>query len=250
MLKKERQNLILQAINIKKHVTTAELVEQFHFSEDTIRRDLRELDQKSLIKRVYNGASRIGPAVTGFEQRLSVKTDEKKLLAQAALSFLVEDTVILIDGSTTNYYLVQAIPENFAATFITNSPYLAIQLSSKKNVNVITLGGIFAKRAAVSLGIEAIDAISTFRVNTYVMGIHNLDAENGATFHSQQEAQVKQKMVARSDNVIALSTSDKLGIYSNYVCCAASEINQLITDAHDEQLLQDLKSQKIEITQV
>ncbi len=250
MLKKERQNLIIQAINFHKHVATAELVAKFNCSEDTIRRDLRELDQKGLIKRIYNGAIRIGPPVTTFEQRLTIKTDIKKQLAQKALSFLREDTVILIDGSTTNYYLAQAIPENFAATFITNSPYVAIQLSNKRNVNIITLGGIFAKRAAVSLGVEALDALRTFRIDTYVIGIHNLDPDNGISFHSQQEAQVKKKMIDVADNVIALATSDKLGLYSNFICCAADKIDQLITDSQDEELLAQFAKKHIEVDQI
>lgn len=250
MLKRERQKRILEQLDKKKQVSSAELIEMFHCSEDTIRRDLRELDQQGLLKRIYSGAIRIGPPVTTFEQRLSINVTQKNKLAQKALEFLKEDSLILIDGSTTNYFLAEKIPENFSATIITNSPYIAIQLTKKKNISVITLGGSFAKRAAVSLGVETIEALNTFRIDTYIMGIHNLHPEMGMTVHSQQEALVKQRMVNASEEVIALSTSNKLGVYSNFICCTSNQIDHLITDSDDSELLQEFKSKNMNIERI
>lgn len=249
MLKRERQKLILERLDKKKQVSSSELTQIFHCSEDTIRRDLRELDQQGLLKRIYSGALRIGPPVTTFEQRLSVDIDEKKKLAQKAVKFLKEDSLILIDGSTTNYYLAEMIPENFSATIVTNSPFITIQLSKNKNIKIITLGGIFAKRASISLGVEAINTLSTFRIDTYIMGIYNLHPQMGMTVHSQQESLIKEKMVNSSEEVIALATGNKLGIYSNFICCSPDQIDQLITSSDDLELLSKFKEKNISIEQ-
>lgn len=247
MLKKERQRLILEQVASQKKVLAAELSKKFNCSEDTIRRDLRELDQKGLLKRIHTGAISLGPSVTTFDQRISMSVEEKKQLAQRAVSLLNEDSVILIDGSSTNYYLVQALPEEFSATVITNSPFITIELLKKKNITIITLGGIFAKRAAVSLGVEALDALDSLRIDTYVMGVYNFHQELGMSVHSQQESLIKRKMTQVSDEVIAIATKDKLGVYSNYIYCKPEKIDYLVTNATDAALLDEFRKKNISI---
>lgn len=250
MLKRERQRLILEELSVKKKVLAADLSKQFHCSEDTIRRDLRELDHQGLLRRIHSGAISLGPAVTTFEQRLSVNTDQKQSLVQKTLPLLTEDSILLIDGGTTNLELVKALPEDFSATIITNSPYITIEAIKRKNIETIVLGGIMAKRAAVSLGVEALEALDTLRIDTYVMGIYNLDPEKGMTVHSQQESQVKRKMTEVSDEVIGMASADKLGVYSNYICCAAEAINVLVTDSKDDAMLEKLEKKQISIERV
>lgn len=245
MLKKERQRLILEEVTKNKKVLAAELSKEFNCSEDTIRRDLRELDQKGLLKRIHSGATSIGPSVTSFDQRISTNVEIKERLAQRGVSLLNEDSVILIDGGSTNYYLVKELPNDFTATIVTNSPFITIELLNKRNVTVITLGGIFAKRASVSLGVEALEALDSLRIDTYVMGIYNFHPEFGMSVHSQQESLIKRKMSEVSDEIIALATSDKLGVYSNYICCPPKKIDFLVTDSSDALLLNEFRSQNI-----
>lgn len=250
MLKRERQRLILEELSLKKKVLASDLSKQFQCSEDTIRRDLRELDQQGLLRRIHSGAISLGPAVTTFEQRLGVNIDQKQTLVQRTIPLLTEDSILLIDGGTTNLELVKALPEEFPCTIITNSPYITIEAIKRKNIHTIVLGGIMAKRAAVSLGVEALEALDTFRIDTYLMGIYNLDPEKGMTVHSQQEAQVKRKMSEVSDEVIGMASGDKLGVYSNYICCPAEAINVLVTDSKDEALLEKFRSKRISIERI
>lgn len=250
MLKRERQRLILEELSVKKKVLASDLSKQFQCSEDTIRRDLRELDQQGLLRRIHSGAISLGPAVTTFEQRLGVNIDQKQALVQRTIPLLTEDSILLIDGGTTNLELVKALPEDFSCTIITNSPYITIEAIKRKNIHTIVLGGIMAKRAAVSLGVEALEALDTFRIDTYLMGIYNLDPEKGMTVHSQQEAQVKRKMSEVSDEVIGMASGDKLGVYSNYICCAPEAINVLVTDSKDDALLDKFRNKQISIERV
>lgn len=245
MLKKERQRLIIEKISKKKKLLASELSAEFNCSEDTIRRDLRELDQKGMLKRVHSGAISLGPAVTSFDQRISLNTNQKEKLAQEAITHLHEDSIILLDGSTTNYFVAKKLPEYFSATIITNSPYVSIELLKKKNITVINLGGVLAKRQAVSLGIETVQSLDSLRIDTYVMGVYNFHPEIGLSMHSQEEALVKQKMVEISDELIALATKDKLDVYSNYIYCEPSKIDLLITDSTDRDVLKKFQSKNI-----
>ncbi|MBV7390552.1 DeoR/GlpR family DNA-binding transcription regulator [Enterococcus sp. ALS3] len=247
MLKRERQNLILEELNAKKKILAIDLSRKFEVSEDTIRRDLRELDQLGLVKRIYSGAISLGPAVTTFEQRLSSNVEKKQALVAQTLPLLTEDSVILIDGGTTNLELVKALPEEFSATIVTNSPFITIEAIKKRNIKTIALGGIVAKRAAISLGVEALTVLDEMRIDTYLMGIYNFHPEIGVTVHSQQESQMKQKMCQVSDEVIAMASADKLNVYSNYICCTPEVVTILVTDAKDQKLLAEFSKKNIHV---
>ena len=107
MLKEERQKKIIDILNIENKVIASESSSRLKVSEDTIRRDLKELDMQGLVRRVRKGALRIGPPITQFTYREHDNTELKRVLAAKALPLIKEDTVILIDGSSTNLFLVK-----------------------------------------------------------------------------------------------------------------------------------------------
>src|SRR5690625_3303625 len=109
MLKSERQDMILQILNEEHKVIASDLSKRLSVSEDTIRRDLKELDSQGLIKRVHSGALRIGPPVVDFSIRQNISSEAKMKLAKKAESYIEEGMVLLVDGVTINLYLVHEI---------------------------------------------------------------------------------------------------------------------------------------------
>lgn len=247
MLKAERQQAILDILDKEKKVLASDLSNRLDVSEDTIRRDLRELDSKGLIRRVHSGALRLGPPVVDFHQRTQTLNEIKKELAQKALPLLKEDSVILIDGSTTNMILAESIPLSFHATVITNSPPIAIALSYHTNIEIINLGGILYKQSMVNLGIDTVEALGNMRVDTYVMGIYNIDPQIGLSVPTLPEAQVKRKMASISSEIIGLVTSDKLGTCSNQIVGNTDLLTYLVTDKIDIDDMKEYSSQKITV---
>ncbi|MGX7068081.1 DeoR family transcriptional regulator [Vagococcus fluvialis] len=247
MLKKERQSIILDILSSEGRVFSSELSRRLNVSEDTIRRDLNQLAKNDLLKKVHSGATTIGPSVTNFEYRNNIKNEEKIKLVQLALPLIEEHSVFFVDGSTTNLKFVESLPVNFKGTMITNSPYIAIAAIQKKELVTISLGGNFAKRSAVYLGESTIREIENIRADYYLMGIHNLDFNIGATVNSQQESFTKLKMADHSDHVIAIATKEKLGASSHYVSCPISQISYLVTDSDNKSILNKFKDKNIEL---
>ncbi|MGX7197836.1 DeoR/GlpR family DNA-binding transcription regulator [Enterococcus olivae] len=247
MIKAERQQLILEILDKEKKVIATDLTARLNVSEDTIRRDLRELDSKGLLRRVHSGALRLGPPVVDFQQRSSENLDLKNELAQKALPLLREDTVILIDGSTSNLHLVQNIPLNFRATIITNSPPIATALAYHNNIEVISLGGILYKQSMVNLGIDTVQSLDLMKVDLYIMGIYNIDPQIGLSVPTMPEAQVKRKMVEVSTEVLGLVSSNKFGTVSNQVVCPTDTLTYIVTDKIDKNVLAAYTAKKITI---
>lgn len=230
MLKEERQQEILRILNSEQKVITSDLSERLSVSEDTIRRDLKELDDQGLIRRVYSGALRKGPPVVDFFSRKNVSSEIKTELAQKALRFIEDGQVLLIDGSTTNLHLVNQLPLELKATIITNSPPISMALSNHKDVEVIMLGGSLYKQSMITLGARTIESLSTMIADLYIMGIYNIDAEMGISVPTLSESMVKRKMVEVSTEIMGLVTADKLGTVSSQIICPTKDLTYMVTE--------------------
>ncbi|KRK33309.1 hypothetical protein FC07_GL001233 [Loigolactobacillus bifermentans DSM 20003] len=229
VLKLERQQKILAILNKEQKVIARELSIRLNVSEDTIRRDLKELDNQGLLRRVHSGALKVGPPVTDFNYRTTVDQMTKKALAKKALPFLKEDSVILVDGSTTNLALIEQIPLDFRATIITNSPPIAMALANHKNISVTNLGGDFYKRSMIDIGITTYRRLLDFRADLYIMGIYNIDLEAGTSVPTIQEAEIKKQMTRISTEVLSMVSTDKFGTVSHSIVGPIEDLTYLIT---------------------
>jgi len=229
MFKEERQTNIIDILKKEKKVIDSNLSQRLEVSEDTIRRDLIELDKQGKLKRVHSGALRVGPPITDFTYRTNIDSDIKQEISLKALSFLKEDSVIIIDGSTTNLVLVKSLPLEFRSTIITNSPPIAIELANRPNIKVINLGGNFYKRSMINLGVETYKSLQNFRADLYVMGIYNIDIDSGTSVPTIQEAEIKKEMVNISNKVLGMITGDKFETISNTIVGPVEDLNFLIS---------------------
>ncbi|WP_147803898.1 DeoR/GlpR family DNA-binding transcription regulator [Alkalicoccus halolimnae] len=250
MLKQERQQKILKILNEEQKVIASDLSQRLSVSEDTIRRDLKELDRKELIKRVHSGALRVGPPVVDFYTRQNVKSDIKMRLANKAMELVKDNMVLLIDGGTTNLNFVNQLPRTYKGTVITNSPPIAMDLSNHNDVEVIMIGGSLFKESMVNLGIETVESLNNMRADLYIMGIHKIDANIGISLPNLAEAAVKRKMAAVSNEVLSMVTADKLNTFSNHIVSPANVLSYLITEDLQPDILQLYKSQQIAVMTV
>ncbi|MCC7527820.1 MAG: DeoR/GlpR transcriptional regulator, partial [Candidatus Melainabacteria bacterium] len=141
MLNDERKNRILEALNQKGRVLSQELVNDLRVSEDTIRRDLKDLAEAGLLKRVHGGALPVGKVTFQFSKREKESPAEKNTIARRAASFVKDRQVIFIDGGTTTAQVSAHLKPDLIATFITNCLPTAMRLSELPRLDVRVLGG-------------------------------------------------------------------------------------------------------------
>ena len=152
MLKEERQALILNKLHSSGKVVVSRLAVELNVSEDTIRRDLLDLDQKGQVKRVFGGAIPMERPVINFFDRETTDVELKQRLALKALDFLEKDQLVAIDGSSTNLQFAKNIPNGLKLTVLTNSYSIAHACSMKDQVDVIVLGGRLLKESMTNVG--------------------------------------------------------------------------------------------------
>src|SRR5215216_4658218 len=234
MLTVERRQAILTRLERDGKVVASELVAALGVSEDTVRRDLRELAAGGLVQRVHGGALRPAPTAAPFAQRLRVAPEAKAHLAEAALPLLARAGVVLLDGGTTALELARRLPADRSCTVLTNAPPVATALADHPRVEVVLIGGKLLKEAQVTVGAAAVDALRQVRADVCVLGICSLHPQLGVTAADHEEAHVKRAMVEVSAEVIALATADKLHTASPWLVAMLPDVTHLVTDAGEE----------------
>jgi DeoR/GlpR family transcriptional regulator of sugar metabolism len=234
MLTAERRQAILTRLERDGKVVASELVSALGVSEDTVRRDLRELASGGLVQRVHGGALPPAPDGGSFAQRLSVAQEAKAHLAEAALPLLEGVKVLLLDGGTTALELARRLPADRDCTVLTNAPPVAAALASHPRAEVVLIGGRMLKASQTTVGAEAVEALRQVRADACVLGVCSVHPEVGISTIDHDEAHVKRAMVEASAEVIALATADKLHTASPWVVAPVSDLTHLVTDAAED----------------
>src|SRR5215208_3191756 len=201
LLSVERRSAILELLAREGKVVAARLVEDLGVSEDTVRRDLRELAAQGLVQRVHGGALPPAPQLGSFSHRRETGADAKAALARAAVGVLGGARVVLLDGSTTNLELARRLPADEPRTVLTNSPPIAVALADHPTAEVVMIGGRLDKPAQVTVGATAIDFVRSVRADAVVLGICALHPEAGLSTDDLDEAHIKRAMIAASADV-------------------------------------------------
>jgi DeoR/GlpR family transcriptional regulator of sugar metabolism len=231
MLTAERRREILTRLDRDGKVVASELVAALGVSEDTVRRDLRELAAGGLVQRVHGGALPPAPPAASFEQRLHGAPEAKAHLAEAALPLLETANVLVLDGGTTALELARRLPRDRDRTVLTNAPSVAAALAQHPRVEVILIGGRLLKHEQVTVGSAAVDALRQVRADACVLGLCSLHPELGITATDHDEAHVKRAMVEASADVIVLATADKLRAGSAYRVAPVAELTHVVAEA-------------------
>jgi DeoR/GlpR family transcriptional regulator of sugar metabolism len=239
MLTSHRKQAILGELKREGQVVAKALSEVFGVSEDTIRRDLRELAAEGLLQRVHGGALPSSPAAGDFVQRQGISTDAKSALASKAASLISPGQVVIFDGGTTCVELARHLPSALQATVVTHSPSVAVALVDHPGVEVVMIGGRLFKHSIVTVGAAAIEAIGHIRADTYFMGVTGVHPTEGLSTGDLEEAYVKRALVARAAEVVVLASAEKLNAASPYVIAEATAVTTLVVEADTPEAVTD-----------
>ena len=231
VLTTHRKQHILGLLRQSGQVIARELSQELGISEDTIRRDLRELAAEGLLQRVHGGALPASPALGDFSARTAVATDEKRMIGRAASAMVQPGQVVILDGGTTALQIARHLSPTLKATVVTHSPTIATELVAHPLVEVILIGGRLFKHSVVAVGAPAIEAISRIRADTYFMGVTGIHPEFGLTTGDFEEAHVKRALSASAAETIVLASPEKLNAVSPYLIAPLGEIAGMIVAA-------------------
>ncbi len=249
MLTKQRKQVILALLKQKGQVVAKEISRSMDVSEDTIRRDLRELAQAGLLQRVHGGALPSSPAMADFAGRESIAPEGKVAIGRAAARMIRRGQVVILDGGTTARQIARHIPRELKATIVTHSPTIALELLHHAEIDVILIGGRLFKHSVVAVGATAVEAIAKLHADTYFMGVTGIHPKTGLTTGDFEEAAVKRALSQAAADTFVLASSEKLNAASPYSIVPLDAISGIITErSASPQSLRPFEKLKIPIT--
>jgi DeoR/GlpR family transcriptional regulator of sugar metabolism len=232
-----RDAQILQEVLRRQFVSTAELARQFSVSQVAIRRNLAELEQTGLLRRVHGGAQAVPrPGQTAqYDARLLDSVPAKRAIGQAAAALIRAGETILADSGTTVLEVVRAIPpallENGNLTVATRSLVIASELRRYRQVRLIVLGGVYVHDLDDFVGSQVESALREVHVNTLFIGTDGVSPERGLTTDNLLEAQLYRLIVRIADRVVVVADSSKIGAVKLQTILPFEDIHYLVTDA-------------------
>lgn len=230
MLTDQRKKLILDLLAAEGQVLSKSLSSRFAVSEDTIRRDLRELAAEGRLQRVHGGALPASSAVGTFVERKTLKTDAKKRLAQKGATLISNGQVVIVDGGTTTTELIACLPDDLNITVVTHSPGIALGLVNHPLIEIILIGGRVYKHSIVTVGAAAVEGIRNIQADLFFMGATGILPEVGLTTGDYEEACIKRAFSARAAETIVLASPEKINTASPFAIGDVSLINTVVVE--------------------
>lgn len=228
MLTTQRKLLLLSQLHAQGQIVARVVSQQLGVSEDTIRRDLRELAQEGKLQRVHGGALPASKAVSDVAGRRQVATEEKIALGRAGAAMIKAGQIVLLDGGTTAVQLAHALPQGMAITVVTHSPEVAVELAGHPLVEVVMLGGKLFRHSMVNMGATTLDEARRIQADIYFMGVTGVHPELGLTTGDFEEAALKRALHRQAAETVVLASSEKLGAASPYLIAQLQDISSLV----------------------
>lgn len=228
MLTAQRKQLILSRLATHGQIVAGELALELGTSEDTIRRDLRELAQQGKLQRVHGGALPASAATGDLRVRQQVSTDDKQALGRFGAQLIKPGQVVMLDGGTTAIQVARHLPADLRATVITHSPNVAVELAAHRHVDIIMLGGRLFRHSMVNVGASVIEAAARFRADLFFLGVTGVHPEAGLSTGDAEEADVKRALHARAAETVVLASSEKLLSASAFVIAPMKALSLLV----------------------
>ncbi len=228
----KRQSAILRAVNARGTCTVSDLASQLAVSEETIRRDTRQMAKAALIQKMHGRISlpeeRLEPPL---QRRMTKNMEAKQRIGEATAELIAEGSSVILDpGSTTNY-VARAMCERAHLNVITNSTEIARVFMSSRGINVYMAGGEMRHEDSAAFGPTTLDFLSCFSVETAVLSVGAIDAERGLMDFDLKHMEYTQFVMGLAERVIVVADQDKFGIRGLATVCDLDRIDILVTDA-------------------
>src|ERR1700745_2416238 len=231
-----RHEYILRRLQESGAVEVDELCNTLDASIATIRRDLEDLESRSLLKRTRGGAVPIGPLFyepfrndSSFQDRVSSFAEEKRRIGLAAAKLVSKGQMIALTGGTTTTEVVRSLKVLSDISIITNTVNVAMELSNRKDIEVIVTGGHLRGTWFTLVGPLATAAAEMLFSDIMFIGVDGIDAKQGLTCTNPAEAEVLRKLVQHAKMKVVVADHSKLGSVRKYPLCPTKGIDKLIT---------------------
>lgn len=232
MSAEERQHRILALARSRGDVDVGALAADLAVAPETIRRDLRQLEQHGLVRRTHGGAYPVETA--RFETTLAARTTrrvpEKRRIAAAAVGLLGDAETVFIDEGFTPQLIAEALPTDRSLTVVTTSLSTASVLATTSSATVLLLGGRVRGRTLATVDHWATRMLADFVIDLAYIGANGISREHGLTTPDPAVADVKAQVVRVARRRVFAGVHTKFGVSSFCRFAGVTDVETIVTD--------------------
>lgn len=232
-MKENRKEFILDKLRREKKIKAQDIVQQFNVTMETVRRDLEELEEQGLLRRVYGGAieGRVYEPEPSYDSRSITRLSEKQAIAKKTVELIDDDETVFIDGGTTALEVARELAHSGKRVVaITNALIVAQALAAGENIKVIILGGVVSKEDQTVTNMLNSYDIGIFNFQKTIMGAASISPSQGVTDYNLDVAILKKYIIDQSDKVIFVADHSKFNKRVRYTVASYHDIDVVVTD--------------------
>lgn len=242
MFAEERQAKIILFLEKEKSITVTDLSHRFSVSVDTIRRDLKQLEERDLIIKTHGGVMMKDHNLksTKVTFRQDILTKEKKVIALKALDYIKDGDIIFLDGSSTTLQVIPYLTMK-DLTIVTNSIYTAHEvLENSIECTLHVIGGSILQNIGSAINASSHQYLTEFKFKKAFISCCSVDFEEGYFDINSEEAIMKRLIIERSEHIYWLLDHTKFN-QSGYVKIIDISGEIISDDLLEETLKSDFK---------
>lgn len=231
MKREDRQQAILDLLVSNGAVDLDDLAQRFAVSKMTVHRDLDDLEESGLVRKIRGGATI--ESGTQFESDFNFRERQglaaKSAIAQYALQFVEPGMTVIINDGSTAAVLGKALSDVRPLTVITNNGAVIEALKDRSGITLMALGGTFSKKYNGFFGRLTEDALSSLRADVAFL---SSPAVKGTEVFHMDEAVVRTKraMMAAASKAYLLVNHTRMDAQALHKFAALKEFEAVITD--------------------
>lgn len=227
----QRETEILKELRLSGSCRIQDLARRLGVSEETIRRNVKNLAEQGLVRKVHGGVY-IPEALRepSFSQRMNVNPEDKRRIAARVASQIRSGDSLILDIGSTTAYVARALRDHHDLFVVTNSAAVAQTLATCNNNRVFLAGGELRSHDAGAFGKEALSFVRQFSVQYAILSAAAVDAETGFMLFDLQEAEFSREILARAECAIVAADHSKFGRRAPIRIAEPEAFGMLMTD--------------------
>jgi DeoR family glycerol-3-phosphate regulon repressor len=231
MRRQDRQEQLLRTLEAQRNCGIGDLAAQLGVSEETVRRDVKELEAQGKVHKLH-GAVRLPDNAfeTPFDTRINEQFAAKAAIAQAATQLIRDNSAIFIDSGSTSLHVARALRGHRQLSVMTNAIDVAHELCSINNNRVFLAGGEVDRDYRAAFGTEAEAFLRRFTPEVAILSIGAVDLELGLMDFHLGEASIKRRMAELARSVLLVADATKLGKQGLVQTCPCDAVDIFVTN--------------------